>query len=139
MSGPLFDWIADVMRACTPSPLIVSISRLIPSAFWQSSLILPLSSWSETGTKSTNFSQCSVVPWAKTGARPLARIPARPPVVAVIAPAPESFNKWRRLIRGMAIPSPALVLVRSRHFAGSAIGLSAPFYVGRCVGETQAP
>ena len=34
MSGPVFDWIAEVMRACTPSPLMVSTSSLMPSAFW---------------------------------------------------------------------------------------------------------
>ena len=36
MSGPVADWIAEVMRACTPSPLMVSISSLMPSAFWHS-------------------------------------------------------------------------------------------------------
>jgi hypothetical protein len=33
ISGPVFDWIADVIRACTPSPLMVLILSDMPSAF----------------------------------------------------------------------------------------------------------
>jgi hypothetical protein len=43
------------------------------------------------------------VPWAKAGARPLASTPASPPVVAANAPAPESFNTLRRLMRRIAV------------------------------------
>jgi hypothetical protein len=44
MSGPALDWIAELIRAWIPSPLMVSMVRLMPSAFWHSSLILPLRS-----------------------------------------------------------------------------------------------
>src|SRR5579863_5098351 len=113
MSGPVFAWIAEVMRACTPSPLIVSTSRLMPSAFWQSSLILLFNRASDAGTKSTNLSQCSVVPWAKAGARPLARMPARPPVPAATAPAPDSLSTRRRSIRCILKSLPVHVVAES--------------------------
>jgi hypothetical protein len=43
MSGPVPDWIADVMRAWIPFPSIVSTLSLMPSAFWHCSVIFPLS------------------------------------------------------------------------------------------------
>jgi len=44
ISGPALDWIAELIRAWMPSPLMVSILRVMPSAFWHASLILPLRS-----------------------------------------------------------------------------------------------
>src|ERR1700749_340337 len=41
MSGPVPDWIAEVMRAWIPFPPIVSTLSLMPSAFWHSSVISP--------------------------------------------------------------------------------------------------
>ena len=39
----------------------------------------------------------AVVPWAKAGARPAARIAASPPVEAASAPAPDSCSTRRRV------------------------------------------
>ena len=104
MSGPVPDWIDEVMRAWMSLALMVSTSSLIPVAFWHSSVISPLSSWSEAGTKSAQRSQCMVLVCAKAGARPVARMAARPPVLAAMAPAPDSFRIVRRVMRAMFPP-----------------------------------
>jgi hypothetical protein len=104
ISGPVPDWIDDVMRAWMSLALMVSTSSLIPVAFWHSSVISPLSSWSEAGTKSAQRSQCTVLACAKAGARPVARMVARPPVLAAMAPAPDSFRILRRVMRAMFPP-----------------------------------
>src|SRR5215469_6937652 len=103
-SGPVPDWIDDVMRAWMSLALMVSTSSLIPVAFWHSSVISPLSSWSEAGTKSAQRSQCTVLVCAKAGARPVARRAARPPVLAATEPAPDSFRIVRRVMRAMFPP-----------------------------------
>ena len=82
-SGPAPDWIAEVMRGCRSFAFTVSKLILRPSAFSASGSISRRSSWSEAGTKSFQRSQCTVVVWAKAGARPVARIPAMPPASAV--------------------------------------------------------
>ena len=64
MSGPVPDWIAEVMRAWMSLALIVSTVSLMPSSFWHSLTISPLSSTSEAGTKSAQRSQCIVCIWA---------------------------------------------------------------------------
>ena len=77
MSGPVPDWIAEVMRACTSLPLMVSTLSVMPVALWHSCVIWPSSSTSEAGTKSAQPSQWTVVPCANAGARPAARTAAR--------------------------------------------------------------
>ena len=54
MSGPVPDWIAEVIRACTSLPLMVSTLSVMPVALWHSCVIWPLSSTSEAGTKSAS-------------------------------------------------------------------------------------
>src|SRR6266850_7917742 len=71
------------MRGCRSLPFTVSKLILIPSAFSAAGSSSLRSSWSEAGTKSFQRSQCTVVPWAKAGARPVARMPAMPPTSAV--------------------------------------------------------
>ena len=61
MSAPVPDWIDEVMRAWISLALMVSTVSLMPSAFWHSDVISPLSSTSEAGTKSAHRSQCTVV------------------------------------------------------------------------------
>src|SRR5580704_6919990 len=104
MSGPAPDWIAEVTRAWISLALIVSRRSVMPSAFLHSSVIGPLSTTSEAGTKSDQRTQCSVCSCAKAGVRPLARMPARPPVEAAAAPAPDSANARRRVMRVMCNP-----------------------------------
>jgi hypothetical protein len=104
ISGPEPDWIDEVMRAWMSLALMVSTSSLIPVAFWHSSVIWPLSSWSEAGTKSAQRSQCTALACAKAGARPVARMAARPLVLAAMAPAPDSFRIVRRVMRAMFPP-----------------------------------
>jgi hypothetical protein len=60
MSGPVPDWIEEVMRAWMSLALIVSTFSSIPRAFWHSWVISPFSSTSEAGTKSAQRSQCTV-------------------------------------------------------------------------------
>src|SRR6185312_8958082 len=105
ISGPVPDWIDEVMRAWMSLALMVSTSSLIPIAFWHSSVIWPLSSWSEAGTKSTQRSQCKALVCAKAGARPVVRMAATPPVLAATAPAPDSFRIVRRVMRAMFPPA----------------------------------
>src|SRR4051812_42665746 len=82
MSAPLPDWIAEVMRDCRSLALTVSTLRLMPSAFLQSCVNWPLSSWSDAGTKSVQRNQWTDLSWASAGARPLARMAAMPPADA---------------------------------------------------------
>ena len=100
-SAPVPDWIAEVMRDCRSLALTVSTLRLKPSAFLHSCVIGPLSSTSEAGTKSAQRSQWTVVSCARAGARPLARMPARPPACAAMAPDADSFRTLRRAMRAM--------------------------------------
>jgi hypothetical protein len=44
------------------------------------------SSTSDSGMKSTQRTMCSLVPWAKAGARRAARMPSVPPVMTAAAP-----------------------------------------------------
>src|SRR5712692_9370115 len=104
ISGPVPDWIAEVMRACRSLALMVSTLSVMPVAFWHSCVIWPLSSTSEAGTKSAQRSQWTVVPCAKAGARPVARTAARPPVCAATAPDADSFRSLRRVMRAMCFP-----------------------------------
>ena len=64
MSGPDRDCTAEVMRAWMSLPLMVSMLRRMPSAFWHSAVMCLRSSWSEAGTKSFQRSQWSVAPCA---------------------------------------------------------------------------
>src|SRR6516162_307821 len=104
MSGPVPDWIAEVMRACRSLALMVSTLSVMPVAFWHSCMIWPLSSMSEAGTKSAQRSQWTVVPCAKAGTRPAAATAARPPVCAATALDADSFRSLRRVMRVMIPP-----------------------------------
>src|SRR6185312_4987926 len=102
MSAPVPDWIADVMRDCRSLAFTVSILRVMPSCFFASCTILPLSRASEAGTKSVHRSQWTFFSWARAGPEPLASMAAMPP-----AP----FKSLRRAMRVMvALP---------RNFVGS--------------------
>src|ERR1700704_4395842 len=101
MSGPVPDWIAEVIRACRALALMVSTFSVMPVAFWHSCVIWPLSRTSDAGTKSAQRSQCTVVPCAKAGARPLAKMAAKSPVRAATAPVAESLRSLRRVMRAM--------------------------------------
>src|SRR5882757_1913191 len=101
ISAPVPDWIADVMRDCKSLALTVSSLSVMPVAFLHPCVIRPFSSASEAGTKSVQRSQWMVVSCAKAGARPLARMAARPPVPAATAPEPDSFRSLRRAMRAM--------------------------------------
>jgi hypothetical protein len=101
MSGPVPDWIAEVIRACRSLALMVSTFSVMPVAFWHSCVIWPLSRTSDAGTKSDQRSQCTVVSCAKAGARPLAKMAAKPPVRAATAPVAESLRSLRRVMRAM--------------------------------------
>src|SRR5258706_6074441 len=101
MSGPEPDCTDEVTRAWMSLALIVSTVSLMPSAFWHSAVISPLSSTSEAGTKSAQRSQWTVCAWANAGAWPLAKIAAKPPVFAATAPAPDNCKSLRREIRAM--------------------------------------
>src|ERR1700730_16990419 len=76
--APVPDWIAEVIRDCKSLALTVSSLSVMPVAFLHSCVIGPLSSTSEAGTKSAQRSQWTVASCAKAGARPLARMAARP-------------------------------------------------------------
>ena len=104
MSGPVPDWIAEVMRACRSLALMVSTLSVMPVAFWHSCVTWALSSASEAGTKLAQRSQWTVVPCAKAGARPVARTAARPPVWAMTALDADSFRSLRRVMRAMLPP-----------------------------------
>src|SRR4051794_27750376 len=94
MSAPDPDWMAEVMRDCRSLALTVSTFSVMPVAFLHSSVILLLSKASEAGTKSVQRSQWTLAaPWAIAGARPVARMAARPPVDA---------KSLRRAMRVMA-------------------------------------
>src|SRR6266436_9342188 len=82
-SGPLPDWTDAVTRGCRSLPFTVSRLILIPSAFSAAGSSSLRSNWSEAGTKSFQRNQCTVVPCANAGARPVARMPAMPPTSAV--------------------------------------------------------
>src|SRR3954452_9062583 len=83
MSAPDPDWMAEVMRDCRSLALTVSTFSVMPVAFLHSSVILLLRKASEAGTKSVQRSQWTLAaPWAIAGARPVARMAARPPVDA---------------------------------------------------------
>src|SRR5262249_20115874 len=101
-SGPLPDWIEEVVRAWMSLALIISMLSLSPSAFSQAGAISLRSTSPEAGTKSFQRSQCSVVPCAKAGARPDARIAASPPEALPTVAAPETFRNERRVMRSMA-------------------------------------
>src|SRR5438093_4736703 len=77
MSAPEPDWIAAVMRGCRSLALMNSNVTSAPSAF-DASGAWRLSSTSASGMKSTQRTMCTFVPWAKAGARWLARMPATP-------------------------------------------------------------
>src|SRR5258707_4525554 len=94
ISAPVPDWIAEVMRDCRSLALTVSSLSVMPVAFLHSCVIGPLSSTSEAGTKSAQRSQWTVVSWARAGARPLARMAARPPDA-------DSVRPLRRAMRAM--------------------------------------
>ena len=94
MSAPEPDWIAAVMRGCRSLALIVSSTTSAPRAL-EASGICRFSSTSDSGTKSTQRTQCSLVPWAKAGARRAARMPSMPPP-ATAAAAPAVLRKARR-------------------------------------------
>src|SRR5580692_4700761 len=101
MSAPVPDWIAEVMRDCRSLALTVSSLSVMPVAFLHSCVIGPLSRASEAGTKSAQRSQWMVVSCAGAGARPLARMAARPPACAATAPDADSFKTLRRAMRAM--------------------------------------
>src|SRR3982075_1384668 len=94
ISAPAPDWIAEVMRDCKSLALTDSSLSVMPAAFLHSCVIGPLSSTSEAGTKSAQRSQWTVVSWARAGARPLARMAARPPDA-------DSVRTLRRAMRAM--------------------------------------
>ncbi len=86
MSAPEPDWTAAVMRGWRSLALMVSSVTSAPSAL-EASGIWRLSSTSDSGTKSFQRTQCSLVPCAKAGARRAARMPSIPAVAAAAAPA----------------------------------------------------
>ena len=93
MSAPEPDWMAAVMRACRSLALMVSRVTSAPSAL-EASGIWRFSSTSDSGTKSTQRTQCSLVPCANAGARRAARMPSMPPAAAAAAAA--VFTNVRR-------------------------------------------
>ena len=93
MSAPEPDWIAAVMRGCRSLALMVSSTTSAPRAL-EASGICRFSSTSDSGTKSTQRTQCSLVPCAKAGARRAARMPSMPP--ATTAAVPAVLRKARR-------------------------------------------
>src|SRR4029453_12088601 len=86
MSAPEPDWTAAVMRGWRSLALMVSRVTSAPSAL-EASGIWRLSSTSDSGMKSTQRTQWSLVPWAKAGARRAARMPSIPPAAAAATPA----------------------------------------------------
>ena len=85
MSAPAPDWTAAVMRGCRSLALmnskVTSAPRaLLASGAWR------FSSTSASGMKSTQRTMCSLVPWAKAGARRAAKMPSSP-AMADVAPA----------------------------------------------------
>src|SRR5216683_7352569 len=141
MSAPVPDWIAEVMRACRSLALTVSSLSVMPVAFLHSCVIWPLSSTSEAGTKSAQRSQWTVVSCARAGARPLARMAARPPACAATAPDPDSFRSLRRAMRAM-ISSRDCIGVRW-NYASSVAHLRAEMsfanYASRSAATPQEP
>src|SRR6266536_3028969 len=93
MSAPAPDWMAAVMRAWRSLALMVSSTHSAPSAL-EASGIWRFSSTSDSGMKSTQRTQCSLVPWAKAGARRAARMPSMPP--GTPAAMPVVLTKVRR-------------------------------------------
>ena len=91
------------MRACRSLALTVSSFSVMPVAFLHSCVIWPFSSTSEAGTKSAQRSQWTAVSCAKAGARPLARMAARPPACAATALDPDSLRSLRRAMRAMIL------------------------------------
>ena len=85
---------AAVIRGCRSLALMVSSTTSAPRALLASG-ICRFSSTSDSGMKSTQRTQCSLVPWAKAGARRAARMPSMPP--ATIAAAPALLTKARRV------------------------------------------
>src|SRR5690242_9892429 len=77
MSAPLPDWMAAVMRGCRSLALMNSKVTSAPSALLASGA-WRLSSTSASGMKSTQRTMWTFVPWAKAGARCVARMPAIP-------------------------------------------------------------
>ncbi len=86
MSAPAPDWMAAVMRGCRSLALMVSSVTSAPSAL-DASGICRFSSTSDSGMKSTQRTQWSLVPCAKAGARRAARMPSMPPIAAAATPA----------------------------------------------------
>src|SRR5262245_8946092 len=78
---------------------MVSTLSVIPVAFLHSWVIWPLSSTSEAGTKSAQRNQWTDVSCANAGARPVARMAARPPLWVATALAPDIFRSLRRVMR----------------------------------------
>src|SRR4026207_1469155 len=68
MSAPAPDWTAAVIRGCRSLALMVSSVTSAPRAL-EASGIWRFSSTSDSGTKSTQRTQCSLVPWANAGER----------------------------------------------------------------------
>ena len=85
MSAPAPDWMAAVMRGCRSLALMVSSVTSAPSAL-DASGICRFSSTSDSGMKSTQRTQWSLVPCAKAGARRAARMPSMPPIAAAATP-----------------------------------------------------
>src|SRR6202000_31220 len=106
MSAPLPDWIADVMRVCRSLALTVSTRSEMPVAFLHSWVIAPLSRASDAGTKSAHRSQWTDRSSASAGARPVARMAARPP-----AP----VKSLRRAMRVMFASRGALDVSKSKN------------------------
>ena len=86
MSAPAPDCTAAVIRGWRSLALMVSSVTSAPRAL-EASGIWRLSSTSDSGMKSTHRTQCSLVPWAKAGARRAARMPSIPPAAAAASPA----------------------------------------------------
>src|SRR6266850_4182007 len=100
MSAPLPDWMAAVMRGCRSLALMNSSVTSAPRAF-DASGAWRFSSTSASGMKSTQRTMCSLVPWAKAGARCAARMPAMP----------VSWRNLRRRIEPSPVRSDPLALV----------------------------
>ena len=86
MSAPDPDWMAAVMRGWRSLALMVSNVTSAPSAL-EASGICRFSSTSDSGMKSTQRTQCSLLPWANAGARRAARMPSMPPATTAAPPA----------------------------------------------------
>src|SRR6185503_15538765 len=90
MSAPAPLWMAAVIRACRSFWLMRSSATSTPACL-PNSFACSSNTWSAAGTKCDHWRTCSLVPWAKAGARP-----------AAVATAADALRNARR-VRGMTV------------------------------------